>query len=86
MRTPTLQGHTNRVTGEQSGADRLGTAQIMEIKVSEGSGYYLVRDLWVLVLHVTGGDSHKQIDEEDGVQRQRLRGFVLECSPPGGLS
>lgn len=86
MRTPTLQGHTNRVTGEQSRGDRLGTAQIMEIKVSEGSGYYLVRDLRVLVFHVTGGDSHKQIDEEDGVQRQRLRGFVLKCGPPGGLS
>lgn len=86
MRTPTLRGHTNGMTGEQSGADRLGTAQIMEIKVSEGSGYYLVRDLQVLVFHVTEGDSHKQIDEEDGVQRQGLRGFVLECGPPGGLS
>lgn len=39
--------------------------------------------------HVTGGEDenadYKQVDEEDGVQGQRLRGFVSERDPPRGL-
>lgn len=57
----TARGHKNNPEQHTSNGSR------------ERSGHCLVE---VLMFHVARGHLHKQIDEEDSVQGQRVRGFV----------
>lgn len=58
----------------------------MEMNLSGKPDTCLLRALWSPVFHITKGNSQKQVDEEDGVKRHGLRGFVFEWDSSGRLS